>query len=192
MSVSKAGLRHQGRELRARLNPQERQEKNQQIRTFLRQLIDGKNPVMVYVSKPMEVETQVLIQELLAEGKRVIVPIIETETRSLRLSYLTSLKHLTTSTFSVPEPIGREVPAEPGEIAVIIIPMLAFDAKGNRLGYGAGYYDRFLCRCPTAEKIGIAFSCQELPEIPAEPQDVQMDYIVTEQGIQKCPENPGR
>jgi 5-formyltetrahydrofolate cyclo-ligase len=186
MSASKAGLRNQGRARRAQLDPRERREKSRMIRKLLRNLIDGEDPVMVYVSKPTEVETHTLIRELLREGRRVVVPIIERETRTLRLSYLTDLNDLSLSTFSVLEPIGREVPAASEDIAVVIVPMLAFDTQGNRLGYGAGYYDRFLFCCPKAKKIGIAFSCQEVPAVPANADDVGMDYIVTEQGIRNC------
>ena len=61
--------------------------------------------------------------------------------------------------------------------------MLGFDSKGNRLGYGAGYYDRFLRRYPHPEKIGIAFSCQQVECIPADENDIMMDCIITEKVI---------
>jgi 5-formyltetrahydrofolate cyclo-ligase len=64
--------------------------------------------------------------------------------------------------------------------------MLAFDKRGNRLGYGAGYYDRFLTTHPHLKRIGIAFACQELMEIPTDPTDAGMDIIVTDTGIIRC------
>jgi 5-formyltetrahydrofolate cyclo-ligase len=71
-------------------------------------------------------------------------------------------------------------------VKAVIIPMLAFDKKGNRLGYGAGYYDRFLFSHPHLTRIGIAFAIQELEEIPADATDAGMDIIVTETGIIRC------
>jgi 5-formyltetrahydrofolate cyclo-ligase len=64
--------------------------------------------------------------------------------------------------------------------------MLGFDQRGHRLGYGAGYYDRFLSANPHLLKIGLAFSCLEAAEIPVDENDVSMDLIITEQGIIRC------
>jgi 5-formyltetrahydrofolate cyclo-ligase len=61
--------------------------------------------------------------------------------------------------------------------------MLGFDRKGGRLGYGAGYYDRFLAKNPRIRKIGIAFSYQEAERLPVEESDVHMNCIVTEEGM---------
>jgi 5-formyltetrahydrofolate cyclo-ligase len=71
-------------------------------------------------------------------------------------------------------------------VKAVIIPMLAFDKKGNRLGYGAGYYDRFLVSHPHLTRIGIAFAFQEVEKIPVEATDAGMDIIVTENGIIRC------
>ena len=128
-------------------------------------LLDGTGPVMAYVAKPPEVDTAALIAGLLARGTRVIVPIIERETVSLRLSYLEDPSVLVESTFHVPEPTGHEIPAG-DEVKAAIIPLLAFDSEGNRLGYGAGYYDRFLAAHPGMKTIGVAFACQEMPDLP--------------------------
>jgi 5-formyltetrahydrofolate cyclo-ligase len=141
---------------------------------------------MIYASKPLEVNTKSLIGELISRGKTIVVPIIEKDTKTLRLSYLRDPDVLQESTFQVPEPIGRELPALASTIKAVIIPMLAFDKKGNRLGYGAGYYDRFLSSHPHLTRIGIAFSCQEVEEIPADATDAGMDIIVTDTCIISC------
>ena len=96
---------------------------------------------------------------------------------------------LVESTFCVPELVGCEIPARPDEIGIAIIPLLAFDREGNRLGYGAGYYDRFLAAHPRVKTIGIAFACQEMPELPGEPTDIRMDRILTESGLIPVLEN---
>jgi 5-formyltetrahydrofolate cyclo-ligase len=75
-------------------------------------------------------------------------------------------------------------------IDVVVLPVVGFDRRGNRLGMGAGYYDRALRRRQDAARawrrpllVGVAFACQELPAIPASPWDVPLDLIVTERGI---------
>jgi 5-formyltetrahydrofolate cyclo-ligase len=61
--------------------------------------------------------------------------------------------------------------------------MLGFDRKGGRIGYGAGYYDRFLSKNPGLRKIGIAFACQEVDNLPVDENDIRMDAIITEDGM---------
>lgn len=144
----KAELRDAARHRRSSLTPDEIAEKSAGICTRLLGIIDRMDPVMVYVSKPFEVNTHGLIEELLSRKKRVIVPIIERENKTLRLSYLSSTADLVVSTFRVPEPVGSERPVHPHDVKTVIVPMLAFDRRGHRLGYGAGYYDRFLSAHP--------------------------------------------
>jgi 5-formyltetrahydrofolate cyclo-ligase len=186
MSQSKAALRQRAKEARFLLSPQEIAAHSAVITRRLLDLLNGFKTVMVYVSKFPEAGTEDLIVALNRRGVQVVVPIIERETHGLRLSYLPDPSVLVPSTFNVPEPIGHELPARPADVEVVIIPMLAFDAEGNRLGYGAGYYDRFLCRYPHPKKIGVAFSCQQAGSIPADENDVKMDYIVTEKEIIRC------
>jgi len=179
-------LRDHARTVRASLSTTEIEEKSRRICRRLLEVIDGTDPLMIYASKPLEVNTKALIAHLIAQGKTVVVPIIEEDTKTLRLSYLKDPDVLQESTFHVPEPVGCELPALASDIKAVIIPMLAFDKKGNRLGYGAGYYDRFLSSHPHLTRIGIAFSCQEVEEIPADTTDARMDIIVTDTGIFCC------
>jgi 5-formyltetrahydrofolate cyclo-ligase len=179
-------LRDHARTVRASLSSEEIEEKSGLICRRLLEVLDGTDPLMVYASKPLEVNTKVLIGHLISQGKTIIVPIIEKDTKTLRLSYLKDPDVLQVSTFHVPEPVGCELPALASDIKAVIIPMLAFDRKGNRLGYGAGYYDRFLSSHPHLIRIGIAFSCQEVEEIPADATDASMDIIVTDNGIISC------
>ncbi len=183
MGLTKKELREHGRTKRANLPAPLHVSHSRSICRNVSGLLNGTSPVMVYVSKPPEVDTIPLIKDLIARNRRVVVPIIETATRELRLSYLDDLSVLVPSTFSVPEPIGHEVPASPEELTIAIIPLLAFDSSGHRLGYGAGYYDRFLSCNPRIEKVGVAFSCQEVDAIPADEYDVPLNAVVTEEGI---------
>lgn len=139
--------------------------------------------VMVFTSKEKEVNTKPLILSLFKQGNPVVVPIIVKEDVSLRLSYLRDIAALVPSTFGVPEPIGSEIPADADAVDTIILPMLGFDRKGGRIGYGAGYYDRFLSKHHNMRKIGVAFGCQEVGSIPVDENDIPMDLIITEDGI---------
>jgi 5-formyltetrahydrofolate cyclo-ligase len=183
---SKKALRDAAKQKRRAIPEDEIAKKSARICAYLLEVIDGCDPVMAYVSKPPEVDTHPFIRDLLREGRRVVVPIIEKETRTLRLSYLRDTTLLVKSTFHVPEPIGNEIPAQASDIQTVIIPLLAFDRRGNRLGYGAGYYDRFLAQNPGVRKIGVAFSCQEIDSVPGDENDVRIDIVVTEDEVIHC------
>jgi 5-formyltetrahydrofolate cyclo-ligase len=161
----------------------ERQKKSRKVCRHVLELIRDGETVMVYSSKEMEVNTIPIISTLFARKNPVIVPIIVKQDTSLRLSYLKNLSVLVPSTFGVPEPIGNEIPAAAGDVDTIILPMLGFDRHGGRLGYGAGYYDRFLAKNISIRKIGIAFGCQEAERLPFDENDIHMNCIVTEDGI---------
>lgn len=182
----KQAMRLEAKGRRCALSPEAIEEKSRTITDRLLALADGAGTVMVYVSKSPEVETAGLIDALLSAGKRVVVPIIEKERRTLRLSYLTDRSVLVESTFHVPEPIGSEVPASPDDLDLIVVPVVGFDRTGSRIGYGAGYYDRFLSRAPDVPVVGAAFSCQEVPSVPCEAFDRRMDLVVTEEEVIAC------
>ena len=184
MTEEKSAIRAILRRRKEAMVPEDRLEKSRMICRHLMKLIPGKNEtVLVYTSKEMEVNTVPLINALFRQKNPVVVPIIVKEDISLRLSYLRDLAALVPSTFGVPEPIGSEIPAEAGDIDTIILPMLGFDRTGGRIGYGAGYYDRFLSKNPGLRKIGIAFACQEMERLPVDENDIRMDVILTEDGI---------
>ena len=163
--------------------PEDRLEKSRRICRHLMAIIRDKETVMVYTSKEKEVNTVPLIHALFRQKNPVVVPIIVKEDVSLRLSYLRDFSALVPSTFGVPEPIGNEIPAAAEDIGTIVLPMLGFDRTGGRIGYGAGYYDRFLSKYPDLRKVGIAFACQEVGNLPVDENDIRMDTIITEDGI---------
>mgnify|MGYP001237893498 CR=1 FL=1 len=183
MREEKNRLRQVMRERRGALLPEERLEKSRKICRHVLNTIHNGDTVLVYSAKEQEANTTPIIASLLDRNTPVVVPIIVTKDVSLRLSYIHNLSVLVPSTFGVPEPIGNEIPADPADISTIILPMLGFDRAGGRLGYGAGYYDRFLAKNPRIRKIGIAFSCQEAERVPVDSNDIRMNCIITEEGI---------
>ena len=183
MRELKSSIRQILRQRKDSMKPEERLEKSRSICCHLLEQISDGETVMVYTSKEKEVNTANLITSLLERGNPVVVPIIVKEDISLRLSYLKDLSSLVPSTFGVPEPIGSEIPVTGDDVNTIILPMHGFDRTGRRIGYGAGYYDRFLAKNLKLRKIGIAFSCQEYENLPVDENDIPMDYIITEEGI---------
>lgn len=179
----KEEMRDLARSKRFELTEEEILQKSSAIREKVLLSVKDCRCIMIYLSKEPEVETLRLSEELLAEGKTLIVPIIEKDTGTLRLSKLKSTSVLIRSTFGVLEPIGNEIPVGNEEIDAVIVPMLAFDRSGARLGYGAGYYDRFFSRPTNAEIIGLAYSCQEISSICCESFDKRMDLIITEDEV---------
>ena len=180
--MDKTALRIELKERRFALSAEERKEKSERIVEYLIRETSGFSVILAYAAKEPEVETLSYISRMIDAGKTVAVPIIEKETHTLRLSRLTSISDLEISTFNVPEPVSAEKPIPPKDIECVILPMVGFDRKGNRLGYGAGYYDRFLAANTHVKKIGLAYACQEVSSVPAEEYDVRMDEIITEEG----------
>jgi 5-formyltetrahydrofolate cyclo-ligase len=183
MRELKSSIRQILRQRKDSMTPEERLEKSREVCCHLLEQITDGETVMVYTSKEKEVNTADLITTLLERGNPVVVPIIVKEDITLRLSFLKDRSFLVPSTFGVPEPIGSEIPATGDDVDTIILPMLGFDRTGRRIGYGAGYYDRFLAKNRKLRKIGIAFSCQEYENLPVDENDVPMDCIITEEGV---------
>ena len=90
--------------------------------------------------------------------------------------------HANPRAFNIAEPLATAAAVIPG---AVLVPMLAFDPDGHRLGYGGGYYDRTLAGLPNARAIGVAYSGQEVLSLPREPHDHPLDLIVTETGIRR-------
>lgn len=186
MFEHKEVIRSELRERRWKIPAAERNQMSQKICSSLSQVIKPCETVLVYCAKEPEVETCWFIDHLLTNERKVIVPIIEEQTIGLRLSYITTRDVLKPSTFHVPEPVGNELPVNSEKVTCAIIPMLGFDQTGGRIGYGAGYYDRFLSDNSHIRKIGIAYSIQEVPSIPVQDHDIRMDVIVTEISTIRC------
>jgi 5-formyltetrahydrofolate cyclo-ligase len=142
---------------------------------------------LVYVSRRHEIDTHGLIQRLLARRCRVCVPRFEEATREYAVSELRDFhEELAEGKFRILEPKPdkfRHVRAE--SLEVFVMPGLAFDKQGNRLGRGKGYFDRLLQHA-RGTKIALAYDFQVLNEILAEAHDVRLDFIVTETKIIHC------
>ncbi len=143
--------------------------------------------VMTYLDIGNEVRTRPYVPELWRLGKRVVVPYCMAH--ELRLFHLKNMDELSPGTWQILEPkpewrARADRHAEAAELDLILVPGLAFDRYGDRLGWGRGYYDRFLRLVrPDAVKIAPAFECQLIDKIPVLPHDVRVDMVVTENAV---------
>lgn len=130
------------------------------------------------IQKKREVDTIRFLETCLQMNKQVVVPKMK-EGGRLNHFAIDSLDDLSENSLGIPEPVnGREIPV--GDLDLVIVPMVAGDRSKNRIGYGAGYYDRFLQSC-SAPKIGLLFDCQLYDNtLPVENFDIPLDILITE------------
>ena len=141
--------------------------------------------VHTYVSsKENEVDTRALIGACLAHGRRVAVPVVMPGTQTLAHALIDGLDQLVVGPWGLAQPdpaAATWLPAE-ARIDLVVVPGLAFDRRGHRIGWGGGYYDRFLAQVQ-AVKIGLCYDELVLDCIPGEPHDVPVDMVVAETTI---------
>jgi len=184
MADERATLRTNILTARNSLPAEERQRKSRTITARLLALpeFSASSNVFAYVSFRSEVETLDLIARCLKKGVVVSVPLtLPAEHRLLPYAITDTSRDLVPGYCSIPEPLQTLPLVDPTSIEVVVVPGSVFDAKGGRLGYGGGYYDRFLqAAAPQALRIGLAFDLQVVEAVPLESHDQQLDYLITE------------
>lgn len=137
--------------------------------------------LMVYMPLGNEVDTKFIMQSAFADGKQLIFPVTDTESGEITPYYADENTEFKKGAFSVSEPqSGRK--ADIKKIDVVVVPGIAFDRKGSRVGFGKGCYDKFL-RKTDAVKVGICYDFQLCEEIEINDNDVKMDFLITENGL---------
>lgn len=187
---AKKSLRKKTRNRRDSLSPDEITVKSQKITDTLLQIIESNqfSAIMLYLDMESEVRTIPLMHWLLEVEKIVLAPIMEPTARKLfPYQIINHEVDLISSKYGMLQPDPQRCQLFPPEdIDLITVPGTAFDKKGYRIGYGGGYYDRFLKKCPQALWIGLAFEAQLIPDaLPAE-WDLPVHRIVTEKRIINC------
>ncbi len=172
-------------ELKNALSPKEIQDKSNTIFNKLNKIdfYNKANNVMIYVSFGSEVMTKPIIDDSLNKGKRVFIPVTVPKTKQLIISELKDFeKDLQVGHFGVMEPKEEALrPVDPDIIDLVVVPGVAFDKNGYRIGYGGGYYDRFLPRLSErTPKISLAFEMQLIDRVPKDEYDIPVEYILTE------------
>jgi len=139
--------------------------------------------VMIFLPMPGEIDARDIARAAWAARKRVVAPKVRPGRRGLMDAIeIRSLEtDLEVSGWGIPEPTCDK-PFDAGELDLIVVPALAFDRRGNRLGRGGGYYDRFLQRAGDRPALcGLAFACQLLDELPTEPHDRTVKMLATDE-----------
>ncbi len=178
---------------RDRQEPSQQQKRSQEIQAQLLEqpFMKKANHLFVYVHFRSEVATLGLIEHCLAQGKIVSVPVtLRKESRLLAVQITDPVNQLEPGCFDILEPTADQVAQatiNPADIDAVVVPGSVFDPLGGRLGYGGGYYDRFLSQeAPQAQRIGLAYALQMVELVPMEPHDQYMDMIITEQQVYQC------
>ncbi|MGD0636896.1 MAG: 5-formyltetrahydrofolate cyclo-ligase [Nitrososphaerales archaeon] len=139
--------------------------------------------VVCYVSRDYEVQTTGIIVRMLAEGKRVAVPLVDDPSHSLLFFGISGLDELSPGRFGVLEPGRGSERVTLSETDLVLVPLVAWDDRGHRIGYGRGYFDRALAMRGPSLAIGLALESQHIQTIPEVPSDVSMDVVVTEKRV---------
>lgn len=134
------------------------------------------------IESKQEVQTDFLLHILQGRDKSIVVPVADFKTGSLTSILLQENTPLKISSYGIPEPV-RGIEIAPTTLEVVFVPLLAYDQQGNRLGYGKGFYDRFLASChPDCLFVGLSFFEPE-KALASNDWDVPMNYVVTPQNI---------
>ncbi|MBU2927989.1 5-formyltetrahydrofolate cyclo-ligase [Winogradskyella psychrotolerans] len=135
--------------------------------------------VFLTIEEQKEINTDYILNILAGKDKNIIISKSDLKDYSMTHFLLTDNTTLKKSKYNVPEPMDG-IQIQPSQLEVIFIPLLAYDKLGNRVGYGKGFYDRFLAQCkPEALKIGLSFFDPESEILEASEDDVKLDYCVT-------------
>ena len=137
--------------------------------------------IMLYMPLGNETDTTDIINRAFSDGKKVAFPVTDEASGDITPCYATAQTEFSKGGFSVREPDVKVV-AKPTDFDVIIVPGIAFDKKGNRIGFGKGCYDKLLVKT-NCIKVGFCYDFQLCDNIPTEETDIKMEYIITESGI---------
>lgn len=128
-----------------------------------------------YMPYNQEVRTVPILQKALEDGKQVAVPKVYGD--DMKFLYITNFEDFAKSEFGIPEPIADE-PIAQDETALVLMPGLAFDPAGHRIGYGGGFYDKFLSAEPNHPTVALCYEFQVLPQLETEEFDIPVDKVI--------------
>lgn len=173
---------------RAALSPDDRYRSSAAVTAHVRSMpaFQTSHTVMVYMALPYEVQTAEIVAEAQRHNKRVVVPVV-TPHGLVAVAHPTDARHFRRGPYGILEPCDTSAVVSPTAIDWVLVPGVGFDPHGMRLGYGKGYYDRFLRQlAPRAQYGGVAYHIQVVPSIPHMPHDIRMQFLITEQGVLPC------
>ncbi len=184
----KKEIREKYRCVRKEISPDVRKEADERIadRLFSEPAYREARFIYCYASLEDEADTHRIIEEALRQGKRVALPRVRGKHR-MEFCFIKSPADLRPGFLGIREP-GPWCPKAPAPHSetMVLVPGVAFDRNGGRIGYGGGYYDAYLSGHAQCIKAALAYSAQITAEVPAEPEDVNVDMIITEKELIVC------
>jgi len=176
MMRAKQALRARMRQRKQAMSAREIAEKSNALCRMVLESDAYKDAKTIYGYLPFnqEVDLQPLLQQALAEGKQVALP--KCYGKEMRFILISDLFQVRPSAFGAPEPIA-DAPIARDETALVIVPGLAFDRRGCRIGYGGGYYDRFLAAEPNHPTIALCYDFQLVDRLEPEPHDLPVHSV---------------
>ena len=179
--MDKKELRRYIREQKRHFTPQQLGEMSLGIMSSLlaHPRVQKADAILMYHSLPDEVDTHSALDQLLAMGKKVLLPKVISDTEMTIHRYTGPDSLQPSEPYGILEPITPEFSILNSQLLIIaVVPGMAFDKQGHRLGRGKGYYDRFLSRIPIIYKIGVCFPFQLIDNVPSEPNDILVDEVL--------------
>lgn len=189
--IDKDSLRKELLKKRDAVPPEVRKAKDRSIlkRLLLLDEIKRAGVLLLFASFRSEVDTRDLTSQLLDKGKRVLFPRVDRERQGLLLYEIKGIEELTEGYMGIPEPsvLDEHRMVDINGVDLVVIPGAGFDAEGNRIGYGGGYYDRLLSSLTRdLPVVAPAYEEQIVGSVPAEPHDIRVGLIVTDRRLIRC------
>ena len=175
--MNKKELRAWIREKKRNMTPQQIESASRRLGQLLveTELYQKADTIYGYLPYNQEVRTVPMLEQAMADGKRVAVPKVYGE--EMKFIYLTDLNQVEKGYAGIPEPVADEPVAE-DKTALVLMPGLAFDPQGHRIGYGGGFYDRFLAKEPDHPTVALCYEFQMLEKLETEEFDVPVDQVL--------------
>ena len=175
--MNKKELRAAIREKKRAMTPEEIEERSRRLGEKFAQsrVYREADAIYGYLPYNQEVRTVPMLERALREGKRVAVPKVYGE--EMRFIWLTDLTKVAKGYSGIPEPI-EDGPVADDPHALVLMPGLAFDPQGHRIGYGGGFYDKFLASEPEHPTLALCYDFQLLPELETEEFDIPVDTVL--------------
>ena len=189
MKATKESLRQYFLEIRDQLKPQYIQKASDEVANHLlhHPRFKESETILIYMAFRNEVDLSQIVHEAWKQGKQILVPKTNKKDKKMEPYLLTSWDELVIGNYGIFEPnVSDKYPFPFANIELVLVPGLAYDRKGYRLGYGGGYYDRFFDQfAHLPYRIGVGFDFGQVEELPHEPHDYPVNEICTEMGCTK-------
>lgn len=175
--MNKQELRKSIRDQKRAMSPEEIEARSKALMALFIETESYKSAKTLYGYLPynQEVRTVPILEQALKDGKRVAVPKVYGD--EMKFLYLDDLSQVAKGYYGIPEPIADE-PVADDETALVLMPGLAFDPQGHRIGYGGGFYDKFLSREPDHPTVALCYSFQVLEKLETEEFDIPVDLVL--------------